>query len=89
MKLGEVREKDGKIKVLSVKVTSHSVRDEYDVTIINYSEAGLKLKSVARTSKTQLLDSEYFIKKFGDLTREDLDKIIETYIKFISNQDIK
>lgn len=43
--------------VLSVKITKHKVRkeDPYDIPIIYWSEAGLRLASTARVSKLQCL----------------------------------
>ena len=54
--------------VLSIKVTSHEVReaDKYDVPITHWQEAGLKHESVARISKTVSLDNSKFRRKIGE-----------------------
>ena len=82
--LGEI-DNQGTLEVLSVKVTSKDSRDEYDVPIIKYTEAGLRLKSVARTSKAIILNKDYFIKKFGELDELDLKSIIEAYKRYLEN----
>lgn len=75
--------------VLSVKVTKHEVRNEdiYDVPIIYWKEANLKLASTARISKTILLDKDAFIIKIGDLADDDLEKVMNAYMKFRQNKD--
>ena len=71
--------------VLSVKITKHSVRssDEYDVPILHWQEAGLKLASTARVSKVILLQPDDFIFKIGKLSDEDLEVIEIKFVEFM------
>lgn len=71
--------------VLSIKVTSHNVResDKYDVPIEHWAEAGLLHESVARISKTMSLDSDKFRRKIGDLHPDDIRIIGNKYIEFL------
>lgn len=66
---------------ISVKVTSHRVRryDSYDIEIIDWRAAGLRVPSTARVSKTIMLPQNNFLFKVGDLTTRDLRRIVETY----------
>lgn len=74
------------IGILSVKVTSHEARefDPYDVPLFYWSEAGLRLASTARVSKTIYLDPSVFKTKIGTLVADDLLKVLQTYKDFIS-----
>lgn len=71
--------------VLSVKITKHKVRveDPYDMPIIYWEEANLRLASTARVSKVTLLNKESFIFKIGDLHKDDLERIEAMYKKFL------
>lgn len=75
--------------VLSIKVTSHEVReaDKYDVPITHWQEAGLKHESVARISKTVSLDNSKFRRKIGELHKDDIDIILENYVQFLLESD--
>ena len=75
--------------VLSVKIIKHKVRkeDPYDIPIIYWSEAGLRLASTARVSKVTVLNKDSFIFKIGSLHREDLLRIESMYEKYLSNMD--
>lgn len=70
--------------VLSVKITKHGPRenDPYDVPILYWREAGLRLSSTARVSKVLLLNSEDFIFKIGDLHPDDLTRIELLYQEY-------
>lgn len=72
---------------ISVKVTSHRVRryDSYDIEIIDWREAGLRVPSTARVSKTIMLPQNNFLFKVGDLTTRDLRRIVETYERLRQN----
>lgn len=74
--------------VLSVKITKHAPRSEdpYDVPIIYWQEANLRLASTARVSKVILLPSDSFIFKIGDLCYEDLKRIEDMYRQFKNDQ---
>lgn len=71
--------------VLSVKIMKHKVRveDPYDMPIIYWEEANLRLASTARVSKVTLLNKESFIFKIGDLHKDDLERIEAMYKKFL------
>ena len=72
-------------KVLSVKVTSKFARDEYDVPIIYWQQARLRVPSIARTSKFISLPKHVFKYKLGDLHDDDM-KLLETkFIEFVIN----
>lgn len=70
--------------VLSVKITKHAVRseDKYDVPIIYWQQAQLRLASTARVSKVILLSKNDFIFKIGDLHPDDLKEIERAYDDF-------
>ena len=63
--------------VLSVKITKHKARkeDPYDIPIIYWEEASLRLASTARVSKVTLLTKDSFIFKIGNLHPDDLSRI--------------
>jgi hypothetical protein len=67
--------------VLSVKITKHAPREEdpYDVPILYWQEANLRLSSTARVSKVLLLSPENFIFKIGELHPDDLERIARMY----------
>ena len=74
------------LKVLSVKVTKHDVRewDDYDTPIVYWQQAKLRFKSTARVAKTMLLDENMFVHKIGDLHQDDLHDIEEQLMKWFS-----
>ena len=76
--------------VLSVKITKHKVRkeDPYDIPIIYWSEAGLRLASTARVSKVTVLNKDSFIFKIGNLHNDDMDRIEAMYSKFLEDNNI-
>lgn len=71
--------------VLSVKITKHKAREEdpYDIPIIYWEEASLRLASTARVLKVTLLTKDSFIFKIGDLHKDDLIQIEKMYEKFL------
>lgn len=75
--------------VLSVKITKHSPRSEdpYDIPIIYWHEANLRLASTARISKVILLSSDSFIFKIGDLHPDDLQSIEEMYQRYLEEKE--
>lgn len=74
--------------VLSVKITKHPPRteDSYDVPILYWEEANLRLSSTARVSKLVLLPQDSFIFKIGDLNPEDLSKIEAKYQEYLKSK---
>jgi hypothetical protein len=75
------------LEVLSVKVTTHAIRnsDEFDIPISRWSESGLKGPSVARVSKTTNLSTDNFRRKLGVLHEDDREPIMRSYINFIND----
>mgnify|MGYP003289801867 CR=1 FL=1 len=71
--------------VLSVKITKRLPRkeDPYDMPILYWQEANLKLASTARVSKVYLLSQDSFIFKIGNLHQDDLERIEEMYRKYL------
>ena len=72
--------------VLSVKITKHRPRaeDQYDIPILYWEEAGLRLASTARVSKVTLLPRDSFLFRIGDLCQEDMERVERTYREFLS-----
>jgi len=75
------------LEVLSVKVTSHDVRDydNYDTPIVYWKEAGLSKESIARVSKTLFLTPDRFLVKFGILHNDDQIAIHTKYIQYLNS----
>ncbi len=73
--------------VLSVKITKHQPRaaDPYDIPILYWEEAGLRLASTARISKVTLLSRDSFIFQIGNLCQEDMERVEATYRKFLED----
>lgn len=76
--------------VLSVKITKHKakIEDPYDIPIIYWDEAGLRLASTARVSKVTLLTKDSFIFKIGDFHKDDLKRVEDMYRKFLSDNGV-
>jgi mRNA interferase MazF len=64
------------IDVLITPVTSSEPRNEFDIVIEYWEEAGLLNPSVARTSKIASIPSKELIKRLGILHEHDLLMII-------------
>ncbi|MBB6632489.1 type II toxin-antitoxin system PemK/MazF family toxin [Clostridium algidicarnis] len=80
-------ESDEELEVLSVKITKHAPRDEWDYPLLYWNEASLRLASTARVSKASYLAQDDFIFKIGDLHKDDLEKVDKLFVKYIeSNQ---
>lgn len=75
------------LEVLSVKVTSHDIRnsDRFDVPIKKWKEACLKRPSIARVSKTMFLDRDKFIYPIGVLHDDDKKEIYDKYIEYVQS----
>lgn len=73
--------------VLSVKITKHQPRteDPYDIPILYWEEAGLRLASTARISKVLLLPKDSFIFQIGKLCEEDIERVETVYAKFLED----
>lgn len=75
------------LAVLSIKITSHDLRDtdEFDTPIVKWREAGLKQPSVARVSKTLNLTLDRFRRKLGILQEYDRQIMMDRYIEYLKN----
>lgn len=73
--------------VLSVKITKHFPRQEdpYDIPILYWEEANLRLASTARVSKVFLLSRDSFIFKIGDLHQDDFRRVELMYHKYLED----
>ena len=74
-------------KYLSTKITTHECRqnDKFDTIIVKWREANLTRESVARVSKTIVLERSQLLRKIGDADESEFLNILERYIKFIEN----
>lgn len=70
------------LEVLSIKVTTHESRDEYDIPIFKWKEANLIEPSYARVSKSMSIPKESFIKKCGMIADVDFKNISKAFIKY-------
>ena len=73
-----------KLEVLSIKVTTHEQRDDYDIPIFKWKEANLIEPSYARVSKSMAIPKESFISKYGMLNDTDFKNIIKAFIEYNS-----
>lgn len=74
---------ENSVGVLSIKVTKHKPRDEWDREIFYWQEAKLKMKSTARISKAFFLKLEDFDRKLGELHKDDLKDIDNLFNEYI------
>lgn len=76
--------------VLSVKITKHKakIEDPYDILIIYWDEAGVRLASTVRVSKVTFLTKDSFIFKIGNLNKDDLKRVEDMYRKFLSDKGV-
>lgn len=65
------------IDVIISPITSGESRNEFDVPIEFWKEAGLIYQSVARTSKIGSIPKSAFIGKLGNMHLEDLNRILD------------
>jgi mRNA interferase MazF len=65
-------------------VTTQPPRNEYDVYIKHWEEAGLDKPSVVRCSKINTLHYKDLVFKIGSLAKEDLTSVLEIIQKFFS-----
>lgn len=76
--------------VLSIKITKHKIREEdlYDIPIVYWEDANLKLASTARVSKIMILNKDNFLFKIGNLHNDDLLRIEKAYQLFLKYNKI-
>ena len=63
---------------LIATVTSQDVRNEFDVVIENWEEAGLDKPSIVRCSKLNTVHFKELLFKIGKLHEHDLEKVLTT-----------
>lgn len=80
-----LEENDETVGVLSIKVTKHNPRDEWDTELFYWEEAKLKMKSTARTSKAIYLKLDMFDRKLGDLNPSDLDRVEKLFNEYVEH----
>ena len=61
------------------RVTSQSVRDDFDVEILEWEQAGLLLPSIARVHKLATLDKNLAERRLGILTFGDWMQVRSTF----------
>lgn len=65
------------IDVVTAPITSKEARNEFDVPIIKWKEAGLEYESVARTSKPLSFSKVNLRRKLGELKEPDLTNVLK------------
>jgi mRNA interferase MazF len=71
------------IDVTIAKITSHQPRNEFDVPIEYWQEAGLIKPSVVRCSKIITLNESELLYRVGKLQEPDLKRVLDTVVKYI------
>ena len=64
------------IDMIIAPVTGQAARNEFDVPIIKWKEAGLEKPSVARASKIMMIHNSVLFKRIGELQSEDLENVL-------------
>lgn len=64
------------IDTIVAPVTSRPSRNEFDVLLNFWKEAGLELPSVVRSSKITTISKSSLIRKLGNLQPEDLKRVL-------------
>jgi hypothetical protein len=74
------------LEALSIKVTHHDSRDDYDIPIFKWKEANLLEPSYARVSKIVVFPKESFIRKFGRIHETDFRNISKAFDEYHSKE---
>lgn len=77
------------VDVIFAKVTSHAPRNKYDVEIIHWREANLKVESLVRCSKLFTVESMGLKRRIGMLHNEDLLNVLSKIAEKINENVIK
>jgi len=64
------------LDVIVTPITGQDKRNDFDVPIIKWQEAGLEKPSIARTSKLTMINYNNLYKKIGELHKDDLVNIL-------------
>jgi mRNA-degrading endonuclease toxin of MazEF toxin-antitoxin module len=70
------------IEALSIKVTTHESRDDYDIPIFKWKDANLLEPSYARVSKIMVFPKSAFIRKFGEINNSDFKNILKAFEEY-------
>jgi mRNA interferase MazF len=74
------------IDLTIAKITSNQkLRNEFDIPIEHWEEAGLVKPSVVRCSKIRTVKENELLFQFGSLTEDDLKKVMDAVIKYITS----
>lgn len=68
----------GDADLLVVPITSHPVRSESDVMLVQWEDAGLKLPSTVRTEKLSTIAKSCIARTLGTLPTADLARVRQT-----------
>ena len=66
------------IDVIVAPITSQSIRNEFDVVLEYWQQAGLLKTSIARTPKIISIHGSELKRKLGFLNKHDLDRVLHT-----------
>lgn len=83
----DINDDECTLEVLTIKVTTHDSRDDYDVPIFKWKEANLPEPSFARVSKTNIFRQNDFLKKYGELHVVDFKNIVSKFIEYTQTSD--
>lgn len=67
-----------------VKVTSHEVRNQFDIPIEDLETAGLNRPSIVRCSKLMTIHQNLLRFKVGNLSEQDFNRVISTIKEYFS-----
>lgn len=65
------------LDVVITPITGHDKRNEFDIPIEKWKEAGLEKPSIARTSKLKTIHNNILYRKIGELDGEDLKNVLD------------
>ena len=72
------------IDVTVTPTTTHNKRNEYDIEIIYWKDAGLSMASVARCSKITVFSYLYLVRKLGILAESDMKRVNDATRKYLA-----
>ncbi|HDR4520602.1 TPA: type II toxin-antitoxin system PemK/MazF family toxin [Bacillus cereus] len=75
--------------VVAIKLTKTNPReeDEFDVSIVKWQEAGLKIKSTARVSKYEFINKGQILNRKGKLDPDDENRVAISLQRYIDSQE--
>ena len=68
--------------LLAAPITSHVARTSFDVTVIQWQRAGLRLPSVVRVDKLATIEKTTIVRELGKMTPSDWGIIITALRRF-------